>query len=123
MDEEKPNKIRERRQSLGLSLAQAARIIGTTKQTLGRVETGRSDVSLDKLRLIANGLRCDIADLLLGTDNPYALDEHERRIIDGYRSLDAANQSRFEILAQTVTAVLRIGDGGDDSDGESQVAA
>jgi transcriptional regulator with XRE-family HTH domain len=57
-------RVREIRSARGLTLAELAKAVGTTPQTIQRLETGRLTMSLDWLTRIANALGLQPSDLL-----------------------------------------------------------
>ncbi|BBL77544.1 helix-turn-helix domain-containing protein [Methylomagnum ishizawai] len=62
-------KIKQRREQLGLTQAQVAARGGASQAFIAQVECGsRKNVTVDTLRLVANGLGCKIADLLPDED-------------------------------------------------------
>lgn len=58
------SRIREIRRAKGLTLQQVADRVGTTAQTIGRLETGMRTLSIDWVRKIADGLGADPSELL-----------------------------------------------------------
>ena len=58
-------RIRDLREDHDLSQAQVARIIQTTQQQYSKIETGRSDISGEKLKLLAEFYNVS-ADYILG---------------------------------------------------------
>jgi transcriptional regulator with XRE-family HTH domain len=65
-----PTKIRDIRKSRGLTLQALADRVGTTAQTIQRLETGNMTVSVDWLTRIGNALDLAPAQLLLGPSGP-----------------------------------------------------
>jgi len=58
------SRIREIRRAKGMTLQQVADRVGTTAQTIGRLETGMRTLSIDWVRKIAEGLGADPSELL-----------------------------------------------------------
>lgn len=58
------SRIREIRKARGLTLQQVAERIGTTAQTIGRLETGMRTLSIDWVERIAGALEADPSELL-----------------------------------------------------------
>lgn len=58
-------KIRDLREDRDLSQAQIAKVIKTTQQQYSKIETGRSDISGEKLKLLAEFYNVS-ADYILG---------------------------------------------------------
>lgn len=63
--------LRRIRRTLGLSQDDAARIIGMTRISYHRLESGRQRIRLDQIASICSGLRCRIGDLI--QDDPIAV--------------------------------------------------
>jgi transcriptional regulator with XRE-family HTH domain len=57
------NKIRKRRQELGLTLEQLAAKVGSTRQKVWRLETDMTRVLADDVRLFAKALKTTVEDL------------------------------------------------------------
>ena len=67
------SRIRELREDRDLSQAAIAEILKTTQQQYSKIETGKSDISGEKLRLLAEFYNIS-ADYILGlTDDPRPL--------------------------------------------------
>lgn len=81
-----PNRIREWRLQRGLLVNELAQLIGVERTHLTRMETGSRPVALEWLDRIARHLDVTVADLLNSTQNPYALSEQEKALIDTIRS-------------------------------------
>lgn len=58
------NRIAERREQLGLTKAEVARRIGTSKQHYGRLESGETGLDPEWLSKIAKALQCRPVDLM-----------------------------------------------------------
>jgi phage repressor protein C with HTH and peptisase S24 domain len=58
------NRIAERRRQLGLTKAEVARRLGTSKQHYGRLESGETGLDAEWLRRLAKALTCRPVDLL-----------------------------------------------------------
>ncbi|MBR2406988.1 MAG: helix-turn-helix transcriptional regulator [Clostridia bacterium] len=59
------NRIRELREDRDLSQTEIAKILKTTQQQYSKIETGRSDISGEKLKLLAEFYQVS-ADYILG---------------------------------------------------------
>lgn len=59
------NRIRDLREDHDLSQSQIAKVIQTTQQQYSKIETGRSDISGEKLKLLAEFYNVS-ADYILG---------------------------------------------------------
>lgn len=68
------NRIRDIREDRDLTQAQVAAIIGTTQQQYSKIETGRADISGEKLKLLAQFYNLS-TDYILGlSKDPRPLD-------------------------------------------------
>lgn len=96
------NRIRERRQQLGLSLEQLAKKVGCSKQTIGHYETGSTKtVSMNVLFPLADVLDVSARWLATGEGEPKPFglrNEHEKELVATYRTLPPPLQ---EHLLQT----------------------
>ncbi len=72
-EEPLPNRIRELRTGLGLTQPELADMTSTTKQQIGRLETGKVDLTLTWARRLARAFDCRPGDLLLLEDQPEPL--------------------------------------------------
>lgn len=97
-----PNRIRIVRKERGKTLEQLGEAIGVSKQMMGMIERGDRPLTLVRQRAIARELQCDVADLLLASDNPYALKDDERALLDSYRALDAVGRRTVANLADNM---------------------
>ena len=61
-------RIRDLREDRDLSQAEIARVIQTTQQQYSKIETGKSDISGEKLKLLAEFYNIS-ADYILGLTN------------------------------------------------------
>lgn len=67
------NRIRDLREDRDLSQAEIAKVIKTTQQQYSKIETGRSDISGEKLKLLARFYNISV-DYILGLiDDPRPL--------------------------------------------------
>ncbi len=64
------NRIKDLREDRDLSQAKIAKVIKTSQQQYSKIETGKSDISGEKLKLLAEFYNVSV-DYILGlTDNP-----------------------------------------------------
>ena len=62
-------KIKQRREQLGLTQTELSARSGASQPFIAQVENGaRKNVTVDTLRLVANGLGCKLVDLLPDAD-------------------------------------------------------
>lgn len=97
-----PNRIRELRLKKGMTQQKLGELIGMSKQMVGRIELGRRSLKLEHQRAIARVLECSPADILPERDNPYALTDDERALIDHYRQADAIDRRLVRQTAEHV---------------------
>ena len=65
------NRIKELREDRDLNQTEIAKVIRTTQQQYSKIETGKSDISGEKLKLLAEFYHVS-TDYILGlTDNPH----------------------------------------------------
>ena len=70
---ERMSRIRELREDRDLSQAAIAEILKTTQQQYSKIETGKSDISGEKLRLLAKFYNISADYILELTDDPRPL--------------------------------------------------
>ncbi len=67
------NRIRDLREDRDLSQTEIAKVIKTTQQQYSKIETGKADISGEKLKLLAEFYNVSV-DYILGlTNNPQPL--------------------------------------------------
>lgn len=71
------NRIRELREARGLTGKQLAEMVGTTQETISRLETGRRKLTHDWMRLIAKALGVTPADLITAPELQDVLEDVE----------------------------------------------
>ncbi len=72
------NRIRDIREDRDLTQAQIASVIGTTQQQYSKIETGRADISREKLKRLAKFYNLS-ADYILGlVKEPVPLDSKQK---------------------------------------------
>lgn len=85
------SRIRERRESLGISQVQLAEMVGVTKGAIGNVESGTSGIKAETLYKICKALKCD-PNYLYQDDvhikNKETLSSDELTHVKKYRALD-----------------------------------
>lgn len=111
--------IRDCRKKSGLTLDALAKMIGTSKQTIQRYETGViSNIPSDKIEALSNALGVSPA-YLMGwtiTNKEIILTEREKQLISAYRNhpemqsaidtlLGINNKSEAEIAADMVNTI------------------
>jgi transcriptional regulator with XRE-family HTH domain len=85
------------RKRAGLNQAQLAAASGNTQTAISNYENGRRPLSIHRMRSFAKILGCTVADLLAPEDNPFALQDDERALVEGYRSADEVQR---ELIAR-----------------------
>ncbi|MHB9878278.1 helix-turn-helix domain-containing protein [Pacificimonas sp. ICDLI1SI03] len=101
--EDCPNRIREVRLALGLTLEQLAEKTGMHMQTLHRLETGGSELKMSHARQIAEALEMAPVDLLSPADNPNGpRSPDEVRLLRRYRQMDGRTRSNLLVIAENI---------------------
>lgn len=60
-------RIKAKRKEIGMTLEEVGKIVGVSKQTIQRYETGEiANIPYDKLELLAKALHCNGADFFFG---------------------------------------------------------
>jgi transcriptional regulator with XRE-family HTH domain len=85
------NRIRELRESAGLTLDALAERVGTTNQQISHLEMGKRKLTVQWLRRLAHALGCHPW-LLVECDLPAVTDTNERDLLALFRSLDRPHQ-------------------------------
>jgi len=86
------NRIRELRTDRSMSLQTLADICNTTVSTVQKLETGEQRLNVEWMRKIARAFNCAPSDLLLDEDKRPYLTEHERRVLEAYRTAPSENR-------------------------------
>lgn len=94
-----PNRIRELRLGLKLTLQQLAERAGLSKSFLGKLEIGERELSTAWMERIAPHLGVDPADLMLLDQG--GLSDKERHIIATYREIPEAMRASIEAVAES----------------------
>lgn len=95
-DDTPPNRIQELIDAAGINQAELARRANVTVSALNKVIKGTRGLDQDWMRRLAPHLGVNPADLLPREDNPDALDETEREIIERFRRADPATRAQLE---------------------------
>jgi DNA-binding XRE family transcriptional regulator len=112
------SRIREIRRAKGLTLQAVADRIGTTAQTIGRLETGMRTLSIDWVERIANALETDPGELLslpeggdVGVTGAVGADGHvEARLALGTVALRLAAHHPLAIRMDINLGQYQVGD-------------
>ncbi len=80
-------KIRVLRQNVGLSQEKLAGLVGVTPQQIQKYETAKTNISTDKIQLIATALRVHVAAFFHDCDNELMLNESEATFIRKLRKV------------------------------------
>lgn len=97
-----PNRIREVRMRAGKSQQALADAIGVSKMTISDLERGNVRLDVEYMKKIARYFGIDPADLLSEEDNPWALSEEERELIERYRSASDAQREQVQRVAEVI---------------------
>jgi len=100
-----PNRIRQRRQDLRMTLQDVVDQLGdsTTPSMLSKLERGERPLTLDWLRRLARVLDTDPASLLADRDNPWSLDSRERAVIAAMRDRNDRVGSAIHVVAEQLS--------------------
>ena len=90
-----PNRIKELRQARDLSQEGLARECHTTHATIGKLEKGDMELTLNWMRRIAAALDCKPVDLLAEDDLAYKLGPEEMTVLEIFNRLNGAGRRRF----------------------------
>lgn len=99
---EHPNRIREIRETKGLTLEQVAMAAGTTNQQVSKLEKGERGLDLDWLRRIAQGLGCEPWELL---PSSLSLPRDASDLVRAYASLTPEQKDLARRLVQELTRI------------------
>lgn len=96
------NRLKELRQRIPLTQTELAEAVGTTPQTIQRLESGKINISVEWARRLAPVLSVDPA-YLLGWDTPVDTPQDEKDLLDTYRQLPLVMQySTLALMAAMV---------------------
>jgi transcriptional regulator with XRE-family HTH domain len=96
------NRLRELRRQAKLTQSELADLTGVSQPAISQLENGTRSLDVAWMRTFARALRCAPADLLERDDNPDVLDEHERLLIERYRSADKQQRETLERVTAAV---------------------
>lgn len=100
------NRIRELREAKGLTGRQLAEMIGTTQETISRLETGRRKLTHDWMRVIAKALGVTPADLITAPELQDVLEDAAPHADTFERHVSRAIQARNLALWRVTTDAL-----------------
>lgn len=86
--------------------AQLARLANTTPQTIGKLEDGRMNLTLDWMRRLGKALDVPAAALLADEDAEPRLAPAEYDIVQAYRQLEPRERGRFLRVCAVLAAPL-----------------
>lgn len=101
-DDTPPNRIQELIDAAGINQAELARRANVTVSALNKVIKGTRGLDQEWMRRLAPHLGVSPADLLPREDNPGALDEAEREIIERFRRADPATRAQLERVTEAL---------------------
>lgn len=88
-----PNRLRELRELLGVSIAELAARVGTSKQEIGHLELGKRQLTIKWLVKLAGALGCHPWDIV-SQDLPPGLSPAEAQLLKLFRAMsDRAQQA------------------------------
>lgn len=94
-------KIRKRRKELGMTQEELAEKLGVGHQALSRIEQGKMAPKMDRLPLIAENLKCTVADLFRQDNSRES--SYSERIADLFSGLSNKKQ---EFVYQHLTGLV-----------------
>ena len=102
-------RIRFYREKSGMGQKAFAAKVGVTANAASNWEQGRSRPDVNLLPAICSALGISLYDLYGEKMPTPALSEREKRLIDGYRGLDAGNRYAIDRAVETLTFVQKAG--------------
>ena len=102
-------RIRFYREKSGMGQKAFAAKVGVTANAASNWEQGRSRPDVNLLPAICSALGISLYDLYGEKMPAHALSEREKRLIDGYRGLDAGNRYAIDRAVETLTFVQKAG--------------
>ena len=106
-------RIRFYREKSGMGQKAFAAAIGVTPNAVSNWEQGRSRPDVNLLPAIGKALEISLYDLYGEKMPGVQLDEREKRLLDGYRGLNAGNRYAIDRAVETLGLVQRAGSGRD----------
>lgn len=107
-------RLRNRRRELGLTLEEVGKIVGLTRSGVQKVENAVvTNITVSKVELFAQALKCNPAWLLDWTDKPellttppdtITLKSPERDLLDKYRSMNEEGQEKIRDYVDDLAA-------------------
>jgi transcriptional regulator with XRE-family HTH domain len=94
------NRLRAMRKAAGLTQTELADATGVSQPAISQLENGTLEMSFSWARTFARVLNCAFVDLLADEDAAGVIrNDHERTLIERYRSADAAKREDLERVA------------------------
>ena len=87
------NRLKETRESRGFTQQQLADLVGTTKQTIGRLENGKRQLTEAWLHQLAGALSCHPGELL--AEMPSNLSPQDQAILAILHKMSPAQRDQF----------------------------
>lgn len=98
-----PNRLYEIRRQRQWSQQELADRAGISKMHVSGLERGKRELSLSMMRRLGAALGVAPADLLCPHDNPSALAEDERHLVETYRNADESTRNQIQRVADALT--------------------
>lgn len=101
------NRLRMMRKMAGLTQQQLADQTGVSQPAISQLENGTLEMSFSWARTFARVLKCAFVDLIPDEDAAGVIrNDHERMLIDRYRSADASQRDMLERVAAAVVPLV-----------------
>lgn len=98
------NRIRELRKARGMTQDELAAALGKTKSWISKLETGKAELTLYLMTVIAKEFQCHVSDLLEETP---PIKKDERNLLENYRALHEPEKQ--EMFLHMLEAAARDG--------------
>lgn len=98
--------VRARRELLGISQSEVARLVGVTPAFISQLESGKSSPSLDSVAAIAEALHCEPAGLLENSHQTGTVEGMDD-VLTVTEAAELSELSRFEISRKCRLGIIR----------------
>lgn len=101
------NRVRRRRREIDMTQDELASRIGyTSKGMISKIESGGVNLSMEKVSMIAQALRCKVSDLFPVLTYT-KLDRYEEYIIETYRGMDEEEKARLIVYIDAIRHIKK----------------
>jgi|SRR5699024_5571160 len=106
------NRLKELRKEKGVTQAEVAKIINTNQSQYGKYENGKTNLSLETSKILANYFDVSVPYLLGLDDNPPALNDSLEKIMVIHEVLDAGDNILVaqELLKNSLETLVKYAD-------------